>query len=458
MTTKRRKKTVVGKIDADILSFTVGKDPQTDLVLAEFDCVGSAAHVTMLSRMKSKPVTVKERQKIVQQLVQIIRKVRSGSFRITTADQDIHMAVERVLTQKLGDLGKKIHTARSRNDQIALDVRLYARKELLGTIEESARLSVVLLRFAERYQTVPMVGRTHGMPAMPSSVGLWASAYAESLLDDIGLLMAAYDLNDQSPLGAAAGYGVPLPIDRELTAKLLGFSRPCHNVLSAMNARGKCESAILSAMGQVMLTLSRLSADLILYTMPEFNYFKLPAAYCTGSSIMPQKQNPDVLELVRAKASRVLANSFSIAEIVRGLPGGYNRDLQETKAPFIEGIEQTRASVRILVKLIKGVTANKKALLAGFTAGVFSADDVLELVGSGLPFRDAYNLVKKNLDSGEPRDPQQAVAAKKHLGAPAGLDLDALSQRAIAADGFAKEERRICSRAISKLLGIKYAH
>ena len=258
----------------------------------------------MLSRMPVKPPVLSpaDCKKVIAALKNIIAQAKKGAFKITLADQDVHLAVERTLTAKLGDLGKKVHTGRSRNDQVAVDLRLYAKEQILCAIGEAAALAAALLDFAKKHAADPMVGRTHMQPAMPSSVGLWASAHAESLLDDVALLMAAYELNDQCPLGSAASYGVPLPIDRQLVSDLLGFSRPVHNVLYANNARGKMESVILLAMGQVMLTLSRLAQDLILFTMPEFGYFTLPAAFCTGSSIMPQKRNPDVLELVRGKA------------------------------------------------------------------------------------------------------------------------------------------------------------
>ena len=332
----KTRKTTVGRIEQEVLSFTVGKDPQLDQALIEYDCIGSAAHVTMLSRMRGKArlFSKAERDRVVAELRAIMKQARRSAFEITTEDQDVHMAVERVLTNKLGDLGRKIHTGRSRNDQVAVDLRLYAKDELLGVMEDIVALAQVLCKLGKKHERVPMVGRTHMQPAMPSSVGLFLTAYVESLLDDVVLVMDAYQMNDQCPLGSAAGYGVPLPIDRELTSKLLGFSRTQHNVLYASNSRGKYEAIILGALSQVMGSLSRLASDLIMYSMPEFGYFELPAAYCTGSSIMPQKKNPDVLELVRAKASRVMACASAANDLLKGLPGGYNRDLQDAKEPL----------------------------------------------------------------------------------------------------------------------------
>ncbi len=452
---KKQQKTTVGVIGDETLAYTAGKDVQLDLNLVRADCLGSAAHVTMLSRMPITPrlFSPTERKKVILQLAAIARRAAKGRFKITLADQDVHLAVERTLTEKLGDLGKRIHTGRSRNDQVALDLRIFAKEQLIETIAEAATLADVLLKFAEKHEGVPMVGRTHMQPAMPSSVGLWASAFAEELLDDVALLVSAYELNDRSPLGSAASYGVPLPIDRQLVSDLLDFSAPCHNVLYANNARGKMESIILHAMAQTMLTLSRLAQDLVLFTMPEFNYFELPAAFCTGSSIMPQKRNPDVLELMRAKAAKVQGCAAATFDLIKSLPSGYNRDLQEAKELFMEGIAVTRASLRICAPLLAATRVNEKALVAGFTPDVFATDMALDMVANGAPFRDAYHHVKEHLHELRSMDPYQAVALKKHLGAPAGLDFRLLSRRVAAAAEFAVERRAAFRQMAAKLLG-----
>jgi len=455
---KKTRKTTVGAIDSSVLDFTAGSDLQLDLALVQADCIGTAAHVTMLSRMPVSPkvITDSGRRAVIRELGSIMQRAATGQFSISLDDQDVHLAVERILTAKLGDLGKKVHTGRSRNDQVAVDLRLFAREELIGTVSEALTLADVLIRFAHRHAGVPMVGRTHMQPAMPSSVGLWASAHAESLLDDVSLLMAVYDLNDQCPLGSAASYGVPLPIDRALTAKLLGFSRPVHNVLYANNARGKMESLILQALSQVMLSLSRLAQDLMLFTMPEFGYFILPAEYGTGSSIMPQKNNPDVVELVRARVARVMACEFAVMDITRSLPGGYNRDLQETKGPFMEGLATTRACLRSMAQMTDRMQVNAPALLKGFSPGVFATDRALELVAQGMPFRDAYHYIKANLNELETMDPAASVRKKTHLGAPGGLDFGWYAGRIKAGREWQSEEWRAHCGAVSKLMGIKY--
>lgn len=458
MTSKRRaRKTTVGAIDPDVLAFTVGADPELDLALVEPDCIGTAAHVTMLARVPVKPrlLSAGQRTKVIRALVAIIEQARNGAFKITVADQDVHLAVERVLTAKLGDLGKRVHTARSRNDQVAVDLRLYAKGEVAGVVLEAEALALTLLKLARRHVQVPMVGRTHMQPAMPSSVGLWASAHAESLCDDMMLLSTAYQLNDRCPLGSAAGYGVPLPIDPVLTARLLGFEATYRNVLYANNARGKLESIVLDAMAQVMGSLARLAQDLILYTMPEFSYFSLPAEYCTGSSIMPQKRNPDVCELIRAKASTVSGQAQIVRAIVKAVPTGYNRDLQETKGPFMTGMATTRASLRIMAKLVTGLAVNRKALLDAFTPDVFAADQALKLVAKGLPFRDAYDHVKTHMDELEGTDPRKAIADRAYPGAAGGLDVRAMSAHVKGLAAGIRKKQRCYHRAVAKLLGVK---
>ena len=453
-----KQKTTVGEINNEVLAFTAGRDVELDHALITVDCIGTAAHVTMLSKMPVTPklITKAERKKVITGLVEIIELAKQNKFKIKLADQDVHLAVERTLTKKLGDLGKKIHTGRSRNDQVAVDLRLYAKEQLLDTLKEATELIAVLTAFGKKYEAVPMVGRTHMQPGMPSTVGLWATAHSESLLDDCVLLINAYRLNDQCPLGSAASYGVPLPIDRQLTSDLLGFSRPTHNVLYANNGRGKMESIVLGAMSQVMLTLSRLAQDFMLFTMPEFDYFKLPAEFCTGSSIMPQKQNPDVCELIRAKATRVKVAELGVYDLIKGSPTGYNRDLQEAKELFMEGIATTRSCLRIFAPMVKATKVNKKALIDGFTPDVFATDRALELVGEGMPFRDAYHYVKENLHELSTIDPTEAIKLKTHLGAPLGLDWGYFKARTSGVMEIVREERKTFNKAVTKLLGVKY--
>jgi argininosuccinate lyase len=455
---RKTQQTLVGRIHPDVLTFTVGQDPVLDLDLAVWDCLGTAAHVTALARMPLRPPVLRpsDARRVIRELSAIVAASRAGRFVIREADQDVHLAVERILTDRLGELGRKVHTGRSRNDQVAVDLRLHARENLSGLFLETLALADELLRFAGRHARLPMVGRTHLQPAMPSSVGLWASGYAEALLDDLLVADAAYAYADRCPLGSAAGYGVPLPIDRRLTARLLGFQTPHQNVVYASNARGKCEAIVLGALGQVMLTLSRLSEDLILYSMPEFGYFVLPPELCTGSSIMPQKHNPDVLELIRAKTACVLGQGAAACGILKALPGGYNRDLQETKGLYMEGMRATRASLRILTLLVSSLAVRPERLRTGFAPGVFATDRALELVAGGMPFRDAYQHVRSHLDELESADPDAALAAKTAGRGTAGVDIPFLRQRAAALRRAASQRQRATHRAFSRLLGTPF--
>ena len=439
------KKTITDKtVDADVLAYTVGDDPVLDLALAKWDCMGTAAHVTMLSEMKGlkRPIVTKaEAAKVRKELGRIAKLADAGAFKIRVDDQDVHMAIERMLTEKLGDLGKKIHTGRSRNDQVAVDVRLHMKDEILRTEAEAVSLAAELRCFGRKAGAVPFVGRTHLQPAMPSSVEMWATGHAEMVLDQLENLEAAYRLADLNPLGSAAGYGVPLPLDRQRTAKLLAFSRTIHNCFGASMARGECEAALLSALAQLMAVLSRLAEDMILFSMPEFAYFKLPRAYCTGSSIMPQKFNPDVLELVRSKAAQVLGLQTASLSLLHAMPGGYNRDLQDCKWLYMKGLDITRTTLRILAKVVKGMKVDAARCRAAFTPGVFATDVALRKVAAGTPWRDAYHEVRDQfaaLYEGKPAevaqmDPDAAVAAKTHEGTTGGIDHEVYRRREAAA-------------------------
>ena len=428
------KKTITDRtVDPDVLAYTVGDDPVLDLALVKWDCMGTAAHVTMLSEMKGlrRPVVTKaEAAKVRRELGRIVALAEKGGFRILTEDQDVHMAVERMLTERLGDLGKKIYTGRSRNDQVAVDVRLHMKDEILRAEAEAVALAAELRAFGLKAGAVPLVGRTHLQPAMPSTVEMWATGHAEMVLDQLENLEAAYRLADLNPLGSAAGYGVPLPLDRARTTELLGFSRTIHNCFGASMARGECEASLLSSLAQLMAVLSRLAEDMILFSMPEFAYFKLPRAYCTGSSIMPQKFNPDVLELVRSKAAQVLGLQTAALSLLHAMPGGYNRDLQDCKWLYMKGLDITRTTLRILAKVVKGMKVDAAKCRAAFSPGVFATDVALRKVAEGTPWRDAYHDVRDQfaaLYDGRPAevatiDPDAAVAAKTHEGTTGGID------------------------------------
>ena len=414
-------------LDAEIEQFTVGNDYVLDMDLVEADVLGGIAHAKMLSSIGI--LTEDDFRLLKEALKEILELRERGEFVIQQCHEDVHTAVEDYLTNKVGELGKKIHTGRSRNDQVLVDTRLYMRDRLLDIQYETAQMADTLARFGHTWREVPMPGRTHTNRAMPSSVGLWAGAFAESLTDDLALLETAAQLNDQCPLGSAASYGVALPLDRQMVADLLGFAKVQNNVLYANNSRGKIEAIVLFALTEIMHDLAKLANDLIFFSIPETGYFSLPEKYCPGSSIMPQKKNPGPLELIRAKSAAVEAALFRVLNVTRALPSGYNRDFQETKGPLMEGLNVTESSLKVAGLIFDNLTVNKQTLLESFTPELFAADEALEMAARGVPFRDAYKQVGLNLDKLANRDPRENILSKTHLGAPGNLGLEGLREQ-----------------------------
>ena len=405
--------------------FTVGRDFELDQNLVVSDCLASAAHGKMLNSIGI--LTDDEIKSIEEGLKEIIELSLTNSFSITLSDEDCHTAIENYLVSHVGEAGKKIHTGRSRNDQVIAALRVYSRDFLFTFIGEAVSLSETLKEFAEKHNMTPMPGRTHMQTAMPSSVGLWAGAFAEEIGDSLSMTKALLDIIDQSPLGSAASYGVPIPLDREKTTSLLGFAKVQNNVLYVNNSRGKFESLIIDSLDQVVLTISKMAQDLILFSLPEFGYFSLPAELCSGSSIMPQKKNPDGLELLRAKSASLSAYGIQIKNIIRSLPTGYNRDFQEVKEPFIRGIKLALQCVRIMKLTISELVVNKENLENAFTPEIFATDEAIKLVLSGRSFRDAYRDVGTNLDSVEFMSPEDGIKTRTSTGTAGNLRLDKLA-------------------------------
>lgn len=410
------------KLDQLIEKFMTGDDPALDHALIIYDCLGSIAHAKMLEKIEV--LTLKECEQLTGALQDIINLAKEDKFVIQFQDEDVHTAIENALITKLGDLGKKLHTARSRNDQILLDMRLYSKDWLINITHEVLNVCEVLCHFAKKYQDVPMPGRTHFQRAMPSSMGLWAGAFSESLLDNIELLKTAYWLVDQCPLGSAASYGVSLDIDRQYIADLLGFRAVQNNVLYANNSRGKFESIILSTLVQIMNDLSKISTDIIIFCAPEFGYLALPEKFCPGSSLMPQKRNPCPLELIRAKSAVLQGMFFQVLELIRTLPSGYNRDFQETKRPLMQGFELTLMSLKVFGAIFSELQVNEEQCIGSFTTELFATDKVLSLVKEGIPFRDAYKQVAYNLNLVTLSDPKANILSKTHQGASGNLGLE----------------------------------
>ena len=433
--------------------FTVGNDYILDQNLVVSDCLCSIAHIQMLAKIGV--LTEDEFKALKKALLDIIKLSEKGKFQIKLSDEDCHTAIEGYLTAKLGDVGKKVHTGRSRNDQVLTATRFYAKTRLLQIIDRALDLEDSLIKFAEKNKNVPMPGRTHMQIAMPSSVGLWGAAFAEELLDDIAFLNAAYELNNRCPLGSAASYGVPLPLDRELTASLLGFADIQNNVLYANNSRGKIESMIADALEQLTLTYSKMAQDLIIFSMPEFGYFSLPAQLCSGSSIMPQKKNPDGLELLRGKAASMAGYCAGMKNVIRALPTGYNRDFQETKDLFIKVLDTADISTQVAKLTIDELKVNQAKLLEGFTPEIFATDEALRLVASGKSFRDAYKEVGLNLKKLKNEDPVAALKKRTSLGTSGNLNLKYAKETAAAFRFFNQAELTDMVDAIESLTSMK---
>ena len=413
-------------LDSLIEEFTVGNDPVLDLELITADCVASTAHAKMLASIGI--LTEKEVSALCVQLSQIIREAAEKKFSIAFSDEDCHTAIEGRLTERLGDAGKKIHTGRSRNDQVATALRLYSKAYVLEMIHVLSDFVETALALARREEKTPMPGRTHLQTAMPSSVGLWAASFAEEILDHMRHFFALYELVDQCPLGSAASYGVPLPLNREMTASLMGFSRVQNNVLYANNSRGKFESMLVDAADAVCLCFSKAAQDLILFSLPEFGYFSLPRELCSGSSIMPQKKNPDGLELMRSKSAVVGGCATTIKNIIRSTPSGYNRDFQDTKEPFLKAARLSVQCARIMELTFRKLEVNRDRLRQSFTPDIFASDAALELVASGESFRNAYKEVGLHLERLKQYDPDEAIAARTYTGTSGCLNLKKAEQ------------------------------
>ena len=384
------------ELNKQVELFTVGDDYLLDCELVKYDCLGSIAHAKMLGKIKI--LTQEEVNQIVSALQQIIE---SGDFEIKVEQEDCHTAIENYLTEELGELGEKIHTARSRNDQVLTALRLYYKdkiKECGNTVNKWIR---VLEQLAERDGDILMPGFTHMRKAMPSSVALWCGAFIESAEDNKKLLKTAEDLMDQSPLGTAAGYGIPMEIDRQFTADELGFSRVQENPIYAQISRGKFEVTLLHALGQTMFDINKMASDLILFSMEEFGYFELPEELYTGSSIMPQKKNPDVLEILRAKYHAVRSCEREVGDLISNLSTGFHRDFQLTKGPTLKGISITLESLRVATLVVSEMSVNKTKCESAMTDDLYATQKAYALAREGVPFREAYRRVAAELDQKE---------------------------------------------------------
>ena len=437
-----------------MLAYTVGEDREWDRELLRWDVLGSLGHIEGLRA--STLLTVTDHRRLRAGLRAALTAVERGRLVIGAHHEDAHSAVEGWLTRRLGAAGERVHTGRSRNDQVATNLRLYLKDHLLRIHDQGTRLARVLLELAGRHQKSLWPGYTHTRRAMPSSAGLWAAALAEGLLDSLAAIGSVWAMVDRSPLGSAAGYGVPLPLKREVAARALGFGEIEHAVGAVQNGRGKLEAAALFWCVQLGHDLAKLASDVILYSGEEYGLLELPAAFATGSSIMPHKRNPDVFELTRARVATVEGALATTLALRAKLTSGYHRDFQLMKEPLISGLTHTGAMLAMMTVVVPALEVNKARGLAGLAGGALATDEVMRRVELGVPFRRAYREVAAALKRGEsfaaPR-PAALLARRRSTGGVGNLDLGDARRRLAAEERTGRLERRRFDRAMSRLAG-----
>jgi argininosuccinate lyase len=436
-------------LDDTIERFTIGRDPELDQHLLAYDALASAAHATMLGKIGV--LDESERDALLGELALIAKLAQKGEFAIAFADEDGHTAIENHLTQRLGDAGRKIHTGRSRNDQVIAAVRLYARDALLMAHQRVTKLAEKLAKLAKEHAETTVAGYTHTRQAMPSTYGLLFGAHAEGLADALPWIERAFLHVNRSPLGSASGYGVALDLDRELTAELLAFEGVQRNTLAVQNDRGKSEALALGAVVMPAIDLGRLATDLIFFSADELRFITLSPEVTTGSSIMPQKRNPDVLELVRATASRLRARQAEIISVYASLPSGYQRDLQLTKEPFLEGMQQANALFLAMGAALDGITIDRERSRQALATATGATDEVYRRVREGEPFRSAYKKVAGDPEAAVKDDLREAWKTRTHLGAPGKLDLAPVDEALASAKAFFQDRKARCDAAWSLL-------
>lgn len=414
-------------IDRFTEEFTIGKDKELDVMLAKADVLGNMAHLKMLHSIHL--ISDPELTVLEEALREIDRVIQNGEFVIEEGVEDIHSQIEYLLTQKCGEAGKKIHTGRSRNDQVLTDIKLFARSALIDTLTDTEQLFQLLLTKAEESKDILLPGYTHLQVAMPSSFGMWFSAYAESLADDILLLKAAYDMVNTNPLGSGAGYGSSVPLNRTKTTELLGFDDLAYNSIYAQMQRGKMEKNVLYALASIATTVGRMAADICLYSCGNFAFVKLPDPYTTGSSIMPHKKNPDIFELIRAKCNRLQSLPVQMAMICGNLTSGYFRDMQLTKEIFFPAFKELSDCIFMTGTVLKEIQLNSDILADDRYNYLFTVEDVNDMVAAGIPFREAYQSVGLKVQAGEYAKDARRPLHHTHEGSIGNLCLDKIQEK-----------------------------
>lgn len=428
------------QVNEEIDHFTVGHDREMDLYLAKHDVLGSMAHITMLESIGL--LTSDELAILLEELKNIYTTIEKGDFVIEDGIEDVHSQVELMLTRKLGDVGKKIHSGRSRNDQVLVDLKLFTREQIKQVAEATEDLFHVLISQSNKYKDVLMPGYTHLQIAMPSSFGLWFGAYAESLADDMLFLQSAYKICNRNPLGSAAGYGSSFPLDREMTTRLLGFDSMNYNVVYAQMGRGKMERNVAFALASIAGTVSKMAFDACMFSSQNFGFVKLPDECTTGSSIMPHKKNPDVFELTRAKCNKLQALPQQIMMIMNNLPSGYFRDLQIIKEVFLPAFNELKDCLHMAAYIMNRLKVNEHILDDDKYLYIFSVEEVNRLASAGMPFRDAYKKVGLDIEAGKfTSDKQVHHTHAGSIGCLCNDKIEQLMSQAVAGFGFEKAEK-----------------
>lgn len=410
----------------EVEQFTVGKDPEFDILLAPYDVLGSMAHASMLQTIGL--LSLEENQILQKGLLEIFEDIREGKFVIEQGVEDVHSQVELLLTQRYGAVGKKLHSGRSRNDQVLVDLKLFYRDAIREIFDEANSLADLLVQLAEKHKEDLMPGYTHTQLAMPSSFGLWFGSFAEGLCEDLSLLQVAFDLSNKNPLGSAAGYGSSFPLDRTRTTHLLGFADLHHNVINAQNSRGKTERTIAFALAGIAGTLNKLSSDIVLYCNQHFGFISFPDELTTGSSIMPHKKNPDVFELIRAKTNQIQSLPGTTSFLLTNLTTGYHRDMQLLKEEIFPAFESLRSCLQMSRFMLEAIQIRKNILEDPFYMHLFSVEVVNEFVLKGIPFRDAYKLVGQDIES-KRFIPNQKMVVHSHEGSIGNLSLEQINAK-----------------------------
>lgn len=437
------------KFNTVVETFETKDDLILDQKLVKYDVWGSIAQAKMLNKIGI--ITPKELSSVISGLLDVLKLNEQNKFVLKSGDEDVHTKIENYLTEKCGEVGKKIHTGRSRNDQVLTAIRLFSKDQLIAIWEKLIGLEESFLIFAKKYQNVVMPGYTHLQKAMPSTVGLWASAFVESLLDDSKSISHAFELNDQSPLGSAAGFGVPLGLDREYSAKLLDFSKVQINPIYCQNSRGKIEAEIVASLVQILSTINRFASDVLLFTTAEFNYFTISESLCSGSSIMPQKKNVDVAELLKSKVHLVLGFYIQLISLSNNLFSGYNRDLQDSKKPLMESFEIVLDSLKVANILINNLTPNTEKLESSMTPEIFATHRAFELVKKGMPFREAYQQIGNSAYDVNDINIDKLLKLSTHLGGTANLGLELFEKEVSLGRVTFEKEKNIFELSIKKL-------